>query len=436
MKKTSSVAETSPSTHVLGLDLDAEKAAYAICKGIEVQKTGILKLSELEAFLKARKKARTPIAAIACEYTGGIAVTWLNEAQRLGVDPYVLHVTERKAYQRLDGQITKTDDSDARGIARLLARWVNPELKNSLGWAHLHLFQPWEEVRHAWSLRGLVNDIDSVVKGVVADQNRAGAARRMGQESRAILWDAIVATREEQKEKFIEVALEFAREHYARELELLLTIPRIGERTALVLLGGLMPIERFIEYRSDNRKGEKVDHTPRNVSRYVGFIPNIESSGGKMIKNGHYYGGNKILKRALFIACLGIPSSKTGLFARYYTRRISEGTPGRKAVYLCAKKLLLVAVGVLRSGKPFLDPLAPLVVPKPERPEHLIGPSEAARIAGISRQSIHNQINACKLTRVEWEGDGKKYLLRDEVELIVKYERSKSTAADESTLEV
>lgn len=410
-----SMADLMPAVpFVLGLDLDAKKADFCLCHGVKIEEVGQVTREDLPTMLEGLAAAGCPVAAVACEYTGGIAAPWLRDIEALGIPAYVLHVSERKAYQRIDGQTHKDDARDAKGIARTLARWFMVETREALG-LPVYLFQPWSQVRKAWELRGLVADVDRAVDMGMAAKNRAAACRRAGQESRAAMWESIEAVSREDATEFQTAAMAFAREHYSREMNLLLSIPQIGERTALVLLGSLMPLERFFE-EDINIRGHRVDHLARNVERYVGMIPRREESGGKQIKNEQYHGGVRRVRKALFIACLNAGNSGS-FIGRYYTRTALRVNP-KKAVYLTGKKVLRVALGVLRSGQPFVDPLAPAPVERPVRPARLLTGSEAAKVAGCSRQALYLRKDKGRLTQETWEVDGASYFVLEEIEAL------------------
>jgi transposase len=399
--------------YVLGLDLDAKKADFCLCHGVKVEAVGQLLRENLSSFLEGLAAAGCPVSAVACEYTGGIAGPWLTDVEALGISAFVLHVSERKAYQRMDGQTHKDDQRDARGIARTLARWFMADTRESLG-LPAYLFQPWSQVKKAWELRGLVADVDRCTEMATAAGLRAAACRRAGQESRALMWDTCEAAAREDAAEFNAAALSFAKEHYSKELEILVSIPFIGEKTALVLLGSFMPLERFFEEDLD-RRGIKRDLLARNVLRYVGMIPRREESGGKQIRNEQYHGGVRRVRQALFIACLGAGSSQT-FIGRYYSRKIVAGCNGKRAVYLTGKKVLLVALGCLRSGRRFVDPEVEPEPERPARPDYLLGGSEAARLAGCSRQALYLRRDKGKLRQEVWEGAG--YFIREEIEAL------------------
>lgn len=405
----------------VGLDLDAEKAFFAVARGTEVLETGIITLEKLESFVATKQRTyKQSIEAMACEYTGGIAAPWLTKTEALGIRAYVLHVKMRQAFQRLDGQsAAKTDENDARGIVRMLARGAMPELKEALGLGAI--LQPWEEVKGAWQLRALAQDTRRATRDQGRALNRAGAARRAGMPERASVWEEIAAEHAAKAEKFHATAKAKALELYPQELAVLLSIPRIGERTAVLLLGVLMPIERFEASRHD-RRGNGRDLFMRKVTKYAGFCPRVEQSG-KMHRSRMDYDGSPPLRSVLFMACLGVRADSP-LLGEYGEQLKARETNGKKRIYLMAAKLFRIAAACLRDKTPYTGAGArdaegkTLKPPKAPLPSHLISTAAAHQLAGMSRQALYQRFESGKLGREEWEG--KYYYIRAEIEELAK----------------
>lgn len=125
-----------------------------------------------------------------------------------------------------------------------------------------------------------------------------------------------------------------------RHIDLLCTIPGIGEQTAVCLLPKLITLSPAMP---DCRK----------LISYAGLVPEEKQSGTsvrgrtKMSKKGNVW-----LRRALYMATLTAvrynPVIKT-----LYERNIKAGQPKRKAVVSCMPRLLRLAWGVFRHQRPF-----------------------------------------------------------------------------------
>lgn len=399
----------------LGVDLSATVCDFCLVSASDssVIREGSFSFAGFSAFLEELTQEHT-IAAFACEYTGGIGGPWLLAAERAGVPSFVLHVTDRKAYQRLLQQFTKTDKADARTIARMLAIW-HSDLSRDFSLLSRHLFQRFVQVQTAWQVREYYADVVRSVKERTAATNRAAAARNAGQETRAVAWEQIASFWKDQEGEFTDLATAFAREHYAREFDLLLTIPSVGPRVALAVIGALMPLERF--YGEGMTTGGRVsDKTLDRVFRYAGFVPKYEASGGKTLRNERYHGGHREFRALLFIAALSASSSgRTDEAAAFYQRLVGRGCPRKKAVYLTAKKILAWCVGVLRSGKGFQGKDLPQVQ---TRPDHLLSVSEAAELAGLKRTTFVMRTKSLGLSREVW--GGRDFLDRREVEPLIE----------------
>lgn len=123
-----------------------------------------------------------------------------------------------------------------------------------------------------------------------------------------------------------------------RQVELLLTIPGIGERTAYVLSLELGDVQLF---RDD-----------RAVTAWCGLDPHEDRSGDGVIRRGISHRGNAHVRRALFMptmtAVRHLPALKV-----FFDRLRAAGKPRMVALVACMHKLLRIAYAILRSGKPF-----------------------------------------------------------------------------------
>ncbi len=168
---------------------------------------------------------------------------------------------------------------------------------------------------------------------------------------------------------------------HRRQVELLLTMPGAGERTAHVLSLELGDVARF---RDD-----------RAVVAWCGLDPHEDRSGDGVISRGISHRGNAHVRRELFMPALTairwMPTMKA-----FYQRLRANGKPKMVAIVACMHKLLRIAYAILRSGKPF-DPqheerrrqqaqaqqaargaTPPAAPPAPDVPQDLAAPVTAA----------------------------------------------------------
>ena len=120
---------------------------------------------------------------------------------------------------------------------------------------------------------------------------------------------------------------------------LLLSIPGVGPKTALTLLG---------EYGL-----QLLQANPKQLTRYAGLEPIVFESGSSVRKRPRISKqGNWRLRRALYMAALtGVrwnPILKT-----FYQRKLQQGLAKKSALVAAMRKLLHLVYGVLHHQQPF-----------------------------------------------------------------------------------
>ena len=124
-----------------------------------------------------------------------------------------------------------------------------------------------------------------------------------------------------------------------RDRDLLVSIPGIGEKTALWILAELRDVAQFASASS--------------AAAYAGLAPRQHRSGTSVHKRSHLSkAGNRNLRRALYMpavtACRWNPLIKT-----LYERLLARGLTRMAAVGAAMRKLLMIAFGVLKNQRPF-----------------------------------------------------------------------------------
>lgn len=123
--------------------------------------------------------------------------------------------------------------------------------------------------------------------------------------------------------------------------ELLQSIPGLGERTIPQLLAYIGRPERFKSVKA--------------LIAYASLSPVIRKSGTSLnSRGGTHPMGHQQLKRALYYPAM-VAGRYNPLVAVFWKKLKAQNKPGKVIVVACMHKLLAIAYGVLRSGKPF-DP--------------------------------------------------------------------------------
>jgi len=126
----------------------------------------------------------------------------------------------------------------------------------------------------------------------------------------------------------------------ARDARLLRSIPDIGEVTAVTLLAWLA----------------ELGHTDRRgAASLAGLAPRARDSGKSRGKR--FLGdGRRQVRRALYMAALS-ELRHPGFLADFVRRMKDAGKPGKVILMAVARRLLVVANAVLRTGEPFRTPI-------------------------------------------------------------------------------
>lgn len=122
------------------------------------------------------------------------------------------------------------------------------------------------------------------------------------------------------------------------EVRLLLTITGVGLLTAATIWAKLGDPGRF--------------RGPKQVARYAGLDPSVEQSGERDRRGRISRHGDRLLRRALIEAAWSVARHDEGELGQFFRRKAAKiGT--RKAIVALARKLLIVAWRILRTGEPY-----------------------------------------------------------------------------------
>jgi transposase len=125
----------------------------------------------------------------------------------------------------------------------------------------------------------------------------------------------------------------------ARRLELVLSVPGIGERTALALLIRLPELGRL---------------SREQAAALVGLAP-FDHDSGTHRGQRRIAGGRGRLRRALYAAALPAAFRWNKALGALYARLTARGKPHKLALVACARKLLIYANTVVQRGTPWVE---------------------------------------------------------------------------------
>ena len=268
------------------------------------------------------------VVRVGIEATGGYERGVVQHLRAAGLVVLVLQPIQVKAYARVHLRRAKNDALDAVLIAACAAAVDQPRIAPDPRLAELAgdltFLEQIEEDIARFKVRLEHVDEPRLRRIVTSDIARL-KARRTAQ---------------------IRTIARHLRDHddLARRLDLVLSIPGIGERTALAL------IIRMPELGQISRE---------EAAALAGLAPFDDDSG---LRKGqrHIAGGRGRLRRSLFAAALPAAFRWNAALIALYTRLTARGKPHNSALIACARKLLVYANTVVQRGTPWTEKAAML----------------------------------------------------------------------------
>jgi transposase len=271
----------------------------------------------------AQELARIGVRRVGIEATGGYERGVVRHLRAAGFTVLVLQPAQVKAYARMRRRRAKNDAIDAILIAACAAAIDAPRIA------------PDERLTELACDLTFVEQIEDDIARFKTRLEHVVDPRRR----RMVLADiARLQTRRAAELRRIVKALR-AHDDLAHRLDLVLSIPTIGERTALALIIRMPELGRI---------------TREQAAALAGLAPFDDDSG---LHKGHRHiaGGRARLRHSLFRAALpGAFRWNPALIALYH-RLIARGKAHNAALVACARKLLIYANTVVARGTPWVE---------------------------------------------------------------------------------
>jgi len=263
------------------------------------------------------------VRRVGIEASGGYERGVVSYLRDRGFVVLMLQPLQVKAYARLHLRRAKNDRLDAVLIAACAAVIDQPRIEPDPRLAelaqHLTFVEQIEEDIARFKVRIEHVDDPRHRRMVVADIARLKARRLV-------------------ELKRIVTALR-VHDDLARRLDLVLSVPGLGERTAIALIVRMPELGRV---------------SREQAAALAGLAP-YDDDSGKHNGERHIAGGRRRLRRSLFAAALPAAFHWNKALIELYSRLTKRGKAHNEALIACARKLLIYANTVVQRGTPWTE---------------------------------------------------------------------------------
>jgi len=263
------------------------------------------------------------VERVGIEASGGYERAVVGYLRAKGLAVVVLQPIQVKAYARLHLRRAKNDKLDAVLIAACAAtiaqERIEPDERLAELAQHLTFVEQIEEDIARFKVRLEHVDDARLRRMVVTDIARLKARRA------AELQRIVTALR--------------SHGDLARRLDLVMSIPGLGERTALALVIRMPELGRV---------------SREHAAALAGLAP-FDDDSGKHKGERHIAGGRKRLRRSLFAAALPAAFHWNKALIDLYALLTKRGKAHNEDLIACARKLLIYANTVVQRGTPWVD---------------------------------------------------------------------------------
>lgn len=274
----------------------------------------------------AANLAKVGVTRVGIEATGGYERGVTEHLRGAGFIVLVLQPVQVKAFGRVRLRRAKNDALDAQLIAACTAAMDDPRIAPDPRLAEL--------AQNLTFLEQLEEDI-ARFKTRLEHIDEPGLRRLVNSD--------IVRLKARKAAQIRSLAKRLrAHSDLAKRFDLVLSIPGIGERTALAL------IIRMPELGLVSRE---------EAAALAGLAP-FDDDSGKHKGQRHIAGGRGRLRRSLFAAALPAAFRWNKALIALYARLVAAGKAHKSALIACARKLLIYANTVVQRGTPWAEKAA------------------------------------------------------------------------------
>jgi len=270
--------------------------------------------------------AKAGVTRVGIEATGGYERGVVEHLRAAGFTVLVLQPMQVKAFGRVHLRRAKNDDLDSALIAACTATLDQPRIASDPRLAEL---------------AGYLTFLEQLEEDIVRFKTRLEHVDEP--RLRRLVISDIARLKVRRAAQIRDIAKHLrGHDDLAKRLALVLSIPGIGERTALAL------IIRMPELGQISRE---------EAAALAGLAP-FDDDSGQHRGQRHIAGGRGRLRRSLFAAALPAAFRWNKALIALYARLTAKGKAHNAALIACARKLLIYANTVVQRGTPWTEKAA------------------------------------------------------------------------------
>jgi transposase len=311
------------STAVAGIDTAKDKLDVAV--------HGQAAHWQVENTLRGWKQLRSElekagVVRVGIEATGGYERGVVMYLRAAGFAVLVLQPIQVRAYARVHLRRAKNDVLDAVLIAACAAAIEAPRI---------------EPDQRLTELADLLTFVEQIEEDIARFKTRL---EHIGEPRLQRMVVADIARLKVRRLAQLRLIAKQLRAHpdLAARLDLVLSVPGIGERTALALIIRMPELGRI---------------SREQASALAGLAP-FDNDSGKYRGQRHIAGGRGRLRRSLYAAALPAAFRWNKALVSLYARLTAAGKAHGVAMVACARKLLIYANTVVARGTPWIEKAA------------------------------------------------------------------------------
>lgn len=263
------------------------------------------------------------VSRVGIEATGGYERGVVKHLRAIGLTVLVLQPIQVRAYARMHLRRAKNDALDAMLIAACTAAINDPRI---------------EPDARLTELADHLTFVEQIEEDIARLKTRL---EHIGERRLRRLVTADIARLKLRRAAELARIVKALRDHHdlARRLDLVLSVPGIGERTAIALIIRMPELGRI---------------TREQAAALAGVAP-FDDDSGKHKGQRHIAGGRARLRRSLYAAALPAAFRWNKALIDLYARLTARGKAHNAALIACARKLLVYANTVVARGTPWVE---------------------------------------------------------------------------------